>query len=278
MGERLGIHPAPRVADRDDDVPSGRNRIVRGRERRVESHIGQLDRQAAASGHGVAGIDGEIQENLLDLPGVRLHAAERRGLHDDDLDVLADQAPQHLLRVGDDRAEIEDARLQDLPPAESEELPRQGRGPFGRPDDLAHALAALRIVGERRPEQLGVTLDDRQEIVEVVGDSAREAAHRLHLLRLAELRLELKPLGDVPTRRVHEAPAADRDEPVVELDGHLAAVLLPDRRLRQDLLASQDALMKGAIRREIGLLVEVGNPHRQQLLAGVARQLRRGAG
>ncbi|HEX2799396.1 MAG TPA: hypothetical protein VHQ44_06965, partial [Thermoanaerobaculia bacterium] len=176
--------------------------------------------------------------------------AERRGLHDDDLDVLADQAPQHLFRVGDDRAEIEDARLQDLPPAESEELSRQGRGPFGRPNDLAQAFAAFRIVGERRAEQLGVTLYDRQEIVEIVGDSACEAAHRLHLLRLAELCLELKPLGHVPTCRVHEAPSADGDKPVVELDRHLAAILPPDQRLRQDLRASQDALMKGAVRRD----------------------------
>ena len=40
-------------------------------------------------------------------------------------------------------------------------------------------------------------LDDRQHVVEVVGDAARELADGFHLLRLPQLRFELPLAGDV---------------------------------------------------------------------------------
>ena len=43
----------------------------------------------------------------------------------------------------------------------------------------------------RAPDDLQRSGDDRQHVVEVVGDAAGELAHRLHLLRLPELRLDL---------------------------------------------------------------------------------------
>ena len=45
--------------------------------------------------------------------------------------------------------------------------------------------------------ELGVAVDDREEVVEIVGDAAGEGAEALHLVRLAELVLELLALGDV---------------------------------------------------------------------------------
>ncbi len=44
---------------------------------------------------------------------------------------------------------------------------------------------------------LGIAQDDREQIVEVVGDAARELAHRLHLLRLPELLFGRHALGHV---------------------------------------------------------------------------------
>ena len=44
------------------------------------------------------------------------------------------------------------------------------------------------------PEQLPVAHDHHEQVVEVVGDAAGEPAHRLHLLRLAELVLQAAAL------------------------------------------------------------------------------------
>ena len=51
--------------------------------------------------------------------------------------------------------------------------------------------------GELVEQDLGVSADDHEEIVEVVGDAAGEAADGFHFLGLAELVFENAALGDV---------------------------------------------------------------------------------
>ena len=45
--------------------------------------------------------------------------------------------------------------------------------------------------------QAGVPLNDREKIIEVMGNPGSELADRVHLLRLAKLRLDLLTLGDI---------------------------------------------------------------------------------
>ena len=75
--------------------------------------------------HGVAGVHDEVHDDLFDLSGIGLHAAqpfiERRG----EYDVFTDQTVQHLFRVGHKCVEIQDGGLQHLLPAEGQELARQ---------------------------------------------------------------------------------------------------------------------------------------------------------
>ena len=47
--------------------------------------------------------------------------------------------------------------------------------------------------------ELEIALDRREQVVEVVRDAAGKPPDRLHLLRLDELHLHARPLGDVPT-------------------------------------------------------------------------------
>ena len=66
-----------------------------------------------------------------------------------------------------------------------------------------------RIVGRQPPgEQLQAALDDHQQVVEVVRDTAGQAAQRLQLLRLAQRGLGAVARGDVVDHRqaVQEAP------------------------------------------------------------------------
>ena len=93
----------------------------------------RLDREPPAFGHGVTRVDRQVHEDLLDLPGVRLDAAQAGLQGRRQLDVLPDEPPQHLLHVGDDGVEIEDPGLKDLLSAEGEQLPRQARGPLAPP-------------------------------------------------------------------------------------------------------------------------------------------------
>ena len=58
------------------------------------------------------------------------------------------------------------------------------------------------------PRDLAVAADHGQQVVEVVRDTARELADRLHLLRLPELVLEPAALGDVAQ---HEQVAAGEE-------------------------------------------------------------------
>ena len=74
---------------------------------------------------------------------------------------------------------------------------RQRRGALGR----AHGRTGVALDRVRAPlreaglHQVEGADDAGEEVVEVVGDAARELAHRLHLLRLAELILSLLQLG-----------------------------------------------------------------------------------
>ena len=65
--------------------------------------------------------------HLLDLARVGADGAQARApVRRDELDVLADQAPQHRLRVGDSAFRSSDLRRQDLLAAEGELAGQRG--------------------------------------------------------------------------------------------------------------------------------------------------------
>src|SRR5207249_7137909 len=59
--------------------------------------------------------------------------------------------------------------------------------------------------------QVGGAEDRGQKVVEVMRDAGREATHRLHLLRLAELLLEPLALRHVIDHDLLGPPAGERD-------------------------------------------------------------------
>ena len=100
--------------------------------------------------------------------------------------------------------------------------------------DRLHVLG----IGKPAAKQLRVAADDHQEIVEVVGDAARQLAERFHLLRLGELllralerSLRLPPLGDV-ARDLHEADERPTSSRTASMTA-LAQNRLLSRRTRQ---------------------------------------------
>ena len=87
---------------------------------------------------------------------------------------------------------------------------------------------------EDRQHRLAEAVDDHQHVVEVVRDAAGEAAERLHLLRLAHLRLE------VLARRVVEDVAVDRHQLAVGVEA-------PDQALDHRDDAAVDAAQRALV-------------------------------
>jgi len=63
-------HPGAGVADFQADVPPRRQPDAAGSMVRVDTLAGGGDDQLPACGHGVAGVDGQVDEDLLDLARV----------------------------------------------------------------------------------------------------------------------------------------------------------------------------------------------------------------
>ena len=104
---------------------------------------------------------------------------------------------------------------------------------------ISSAWRRMRSSLETLDQELAVARDRRQEVVEVVGDAPGEATHGFHLLRLPQLRLELRRPrqvahdGDVPSW----AHIGGRDE----LDLARAAVRPPQADLRFPRPVAQEA-------------------------------------
>lgn len=77
--------------------------------------------------------------------------------------------------------------MEDLPAAERQQLSGQRGGAIGSVPDLLHDFAVWGIWLEQTLEVLAKAGDDRQQVVEVVSDAARQSPNRVHLLGLAEL-------------------------------------------------------------------------------------------
>ena len=193
----LGVHSGPGVAHRQQHVRAGPRAGVAPCEGLIQIDVRRSQGELAALGHGVAGVDHQVHDDLLDLSRVGLDPAERLPLHGGHLDVLSDHAAEHLVEVREEGVEIQHPGLDHLLPAEREELARQGGGALGRLLDLIDLGAHRVALGQALGDQLPVPGDDVQQIIEVVGDPARQPADGFHLLRLPKLLLELLALRDV---------------------------------------------------------------------------------
>ena len=91
----LGI-PVPVSLTLSRHVPAGCQAGLPGRGL-VEVRVGGLDDQLAAAWHGVSGVDGEVDQDLLDLAGVGEHGFQVFGQVADQLDVLAEGTDKQLL-------------------------------------------------------------------------------------------------------------------------------------------------------------------------------------
>ena len=190
--------------------------------------------QASASGHGVAGVDGQVDDGLLQVVGVGANGIERIGQAQLEFDILADQAAEHFFGAGDDVVDIDHGGLHHLAAAEGQQLAGDGSGAVGGFKGffkVAAQFGASRQVIQNHP---AIAADDGQHVVEVVGHATRQPAHRFHLLGVHQLLLQGLALADVG----HEGNAEDAlrtfDETEADLNRKLAAILAAAGQIHPD--------------------------------------------
>ena len=163
----------------------------------VERDVRGFDRELAAGRHGIARIDREIHDDLLDLAAIGANRPEVRGRNHHEIDVLPDHAVEHFEIFGGDIVQVDDARSQHLLAAECQKLASERRRAFGGAGDFLSGSAKVRFGPETLQQKFGVSGNHHQQIVEIVRNAASQAADSFHLLRLAQLLFERATLGHV---------------------------------------------------------------------------------
>ena len=80
-------------------VPAWRDRGSRWTLGLRQSDVIDLDQEAAAGGHRIARVHGQVERHLLDLRRVRQHGRHVRRDDEPDINVLADDPAEHLHEV-----------------------------------------------------------------------------------------------------------------------------------------------------------------------------------
>ena len=143
-----------------------------------------------------------LKEHLSELSLVGQHIC-RSGIEEGlELDILRDHPADHFYRFGNYLVQVQDAELNDLLPAESQQLLGQGGGPFGGLYYLVHIVAFRVAGGKRRTEKVGETHDRGKDIIEIVCDAAGHMAYSFHLLGMGKLFLDPR-VEDVRREDIH---------------------------------------------------------------------------
>ena len=101
--------PIPVSMDREKDVRSGPHIEMLDRVRLVDHHVPGLDRHSSAVGHRVAGVDDEVDQDLVELPGIGADVTGVMVELEHEPHVFADQLTDHRLEATDGGIEVEHA-------------------------------------------------------------------------------------------------------------------------------------------------------------------------
>jgi len=200
-------------------------------ERRVVAHLGAAQGQHAARFlHGFHRVDAQVQQGLQEPARVSRH---------DEVGALRVGLDRHarLGEPGEHRAQLVDQ-------LSAARVVAPGARPGDEQDLLAELAPALRrghdgrgqlagVVPVRRSrQQPALPVDDRQHVREIVGDHARDAAHRYDRPRLPDFLLQRLHQGRVANEADDfprgGAPGAQRLRDV--LADHLGAVRVAHRK------------------------------------------------
>ena len=147
--------------------------------------------------------------------------------------IRAEQWTQHLLDAGDDGVEIQDLGAQHLPSAEGQQLGCEAGRALGGEPNLLHAQTLVLTERHGLDQEVTMTRNDREHVIEVVGDAAGELPDCLHLLSLTEVLLELLALGDVTQDDLHRGETMIGKGGCSDLDRNLCSIKADDLFLHE---------------------------------------------
>ena len=122
MSLRLFVHAHPGVSHREQNIVARHHGRMLAGDFGIKANAARLNGQFAATGHGVARVDGQIQDDLFDLALIRFHRPERRIERRLQFDILAEKARQHFRHILNNCIEIQYLSFQHLLPAECQKL------------------------------------------------------------------------------------------------------------------------------------------------------------
>src|SRR5690348_2970435 len=163
----------------------------------VELDVARFDQELAAVRHGVAGVETEIHEHLLDLRGVGAHGEKVFGEGELDLDFFADGFFEQRRIFADELVEIEIRGSENLAPRIGEELPREPRGSLGLRADFFEVFLAAARRGRISRAEFGPAHDCADYIIEIVRNAAGEFADDFEFFQLAHALFDAAPFAAI---------------------------------------------------------------------------------
>ena len=268
----LGRHAGPGIRDGQGDIGA---RLQFGR-LTFHRHQPGVDDEMAALGHGVARVDRQVQQGVLDLTRIGHHHRDARSQPRLDADLLAQAAAQQVDHAVDQGVQVDRLGVQGLPPPEGEQAAGELGAERRRLLGLLQNLAVVGV-GHTPLQQFQIAGDHRQQVVEVVRDAAGQLADRLHLLGLAQLLLHALARRDVADEAGEDLLARKHYLADRELDREDRAVLALRLHRPAD---SDDPLLAGPqIAFEVAVMgLGIGRGHQHvdvpadDLACGIAEQ------
>ncbi len=226
--EHRGRDAGPGIAHRDHGVAAGPDVTVRPRIIIIENDEAGLDDQLASVRHGVAGVEGQIEDRGGELIGID---DRRTGLileHGFDLDMLAERPLQQFRGVDDQRVDVGYLWFERLLARECEQLLGEVGAARGGLVDHSRDGGKLRFALDGIGQNFDRSRDHGQNVVEVVRDAAGELAHGLHLLGLPDPVLGRDPVGEVADESVEQEASTRPQRGDAQLDRDFLSVAPPD--------------------------------------------------
>ena len=116
---RCGVHAHAGIGHGKNAVSAGRDQRIGPAVGAVEFHHFGFDQQSPSVRHGVAGVQTQVHQHLLDLRGIGFDCIQRGG-DDFDFDILGDDFVEEAEETAGDGVEVHGLRLETLAARKSE--------------------------------------------------------------------------------------------------------------------------------------------------------------
>ena len=175
------------VAHGDHHIIARRDLAVHAGVVFVEIDVAGLERELAAIGHGIARVEGKIENRRRELVRVDQRRPGVLGQQRRDLDVFAERRVQQFGGLQHQRIDVDFARLQRLLAGKGQQMLGQIGAAFGGLVDQPGDGDEFGLVGDGFVQDADGAGDHGQDVVEVVRDAAGQLADRVHLLDMPQL-------------------------------------------------------------------------------------------